>query len=859
MRSLSAPAFLFLLTACPAEEPPVETCDFNEENATAPNIATGAPEAGAAEAFVDLPVGTPLSGYTSRCSCFGGDGKADRRDSQYRSEFAPSAGVQTRVPTKAFWITNGDQDLVILKLDVIYSFDGLVEALEASIETATGRPMDGRVVVTTNHSHASYGDFSDQVTYYLGSDRFNREVFERLVETMTETAVEAFDTKQLAKIGVSRAKDWDDGRVYHDRRGDNDDIQVFPDIPAGSYKDPYLSLIRIDTLADEPIGVLFNFGMHGTMLDSDSPMISTDAPGAVELAFEEKFDTPVVVAMLQGAGGDSSPGGSDDFYARLESVGEYAADPIYDLWSRTPTAAEPIRLETASRSVPETHADIRVTRGGTVDWYYTPLEEGLVADNKVYADDGSILSPIDEFNVPYGAAFCGEDPAYLPGYAPAQVFPYVNCVDVDKMMDLIVGFFDLTEEEAGLPIIESTKAGVTATRIGPLPILEWDGTQTTDDYLIGFFPGETTAMYTEQFRRRAADELGMKHSMAVGYSQDHEGYLLIPEDWLQGGYEADINLWGPLQGEHIMEGLLTMAKDVLLTDKVEKGDPCGTFGIPDYGVETPLPTARPDASPEAGTWLETSPPYLYSPLYSEDEVDAGSTPEIGIPGEVQRVSGLVQFAWIGGDPGVDFPLVSLERQNGDGTWSQVTTQAGRTVTSGPDIIVTTTPDPLTPDEEVSTWTWWAAWQAVGHSGDDRTGLPEGNYRFNIVGHSFVDDGATTWPWASEEYQLNSPEFALVPATLGVAASGSDLTAWFTAPSRGYRLVGLDGAVRGSNPVQEHRATLTFALGDGSSTVVEATGAGGGGVSTFAGVIPAGAIEVTVTDIHGNSGTIALGG
>ena len=35
----------------------------------------------------------------------------------------------------------------------------------------------------------------------------------------------------------------------------------------------------------------------------------------------------------------------------------------------------------------------------------------------------------------------------------------------------------------------------------------------------------------------------------VGYAQDHEGYLLLAEDWLVGGGdEPGINVWGPLQG-----------------------------------------------------------------------------------------------------------------------------------------------------------------------------------------------------------------------------------------------------------------------------------------------------------------------
>jgi neutral ceramidase len=859
------PALCLALLACPDDEKePTPACDEAEENEGVASIVPGAPQAGVAEAFVDLPVGTPLSGYTSRCKCFGGDGKADRRDSQYKSKFAPSAGVQTRIPTKAFWIANGDQDLVILKLDVIYSFDGLVEELEASIGEATGRDMDGKVVVATNHSHSSYGDFSDQVTYFLGSDRFNAEIDARLVDSMTAVATEAFDTLQPAKIGVGRAKDWDDGAVYHDRRGDNDGLQFFDGIPAGSYKDPYLSMIRLDTLDDQPIGVLFAFGMHGTVLDGDNPMISSEAPGHVELAVEETFDTPVVVAMLQTGGGDASPGGSDDNYARLESVGEYAAPAIHELWAATLTSADPIRLETASRSIPETLEDIHVTRNGTVDWYYPPADVNYEPDNVVYNPDGTLASPFDEFNTQYGAAFCGEDPPYLAGFAPAQVFPYNQCVDITKMIDLIGGFFDLSEEERSLPLHEATKAGVTATRFGPVPIHQEDGTDTVDDVLIGFFPGEATAMYTEQFRRRAAAELGMKHSIAVGYSQDHEGYLLLPEDWLMGGYEADINVWGPLQAEHIMEGLLEMSKEHLLTDKVEKQDACGKFKIPDYGPRAEMPTARPDATAEAGTIVTENPGYLYSPLWSEDErQDSADSGEpfvvLGIPSEIPRVQGLVQFAWRGGDPGVDLPLVTLQRKSDGGTFEDVLTAAGRSVTSGPDILLTVTPDPLYPADEAQNWTWYAAWQAVGHSAP-RTGLPEGVYRLHVEGHSFDDDGATTWPWASTPYTLDSDEFALAPAVISVAASGQDLQVWLSGGERGYRLVGLGGNARGTNPLENPEVTVTVVYGDGNESSAVVTGSSGGGVTTLSGALPADltdVVEVIVIDAWGNEGSLAF--
>lgn len=857
-----------LLTGCPAEPPPKATppvCDESKEQVDLPSVIPGAPQAGVAESFVDLPVGTPLSGYTSRCGCFGGDGKADRRDSAYTSEFAPSAGVQTRIPIKVFWLTNGDQDLAIIKIDLIYSFDGLVEEMEKRLSSVSGKDMDGKVVVATNHSHSAYGDFSDQVTFYLGSDRFNYEVFTRMADAMEDTATVAYTGMQPVKLGVGFAKDWDGGRVYHDRRGDNDKEQFFPDIPPGEYKDPNLTMLRIDSMDDEPLAVLFDFGMHGTVLGGDNTMISVEAPGHVELAFEEQFDTPVVVAMLQGGAGDASPGGSDDGFARLETVGEYAVEPMMALYESIPMGSDPIRLETASRSIAETHDDIRVTRNGTVDWYYPKYEPDYEPDNKVYADEvrdengmivthGDLLAPFDEFNIDYGEAFCGENPPYLPGYAPADVFPYNQCVKVSQMTNLITGFFDLSKEEAELPLRESRRAAVTATRFGPVHIREADGTETTDDFFIGFLPGEPTAVYTETFRRRAASELGFKHSMAVGYSQDHEGYLLMPEDWLLGGYEADINVWGPLQAEHILEGLLTMSAEHLTTDVVEKQDPCKVYQIPDYGTNS-LPTLVPDTSPEAGTLLTENPDYLYSPLWTEQERDADIQPDIVTPSQVARVQGMVPMAWIGGDPGVDFPLVTLEMKDGGGNWSAVLSEAGRTITSGPDILTATTPNPLNPPDATQTHYWYAVWQAVGHSAD-RAGLPLGTYRLHVMGHTY-DGGATTYPWPASEYELTSPEFEVVPGEITVGVNGSDLTATLVAPARGYRLVGMDGNSRGNNPLPDDWATFVFVDSDGVETTASTSGGHSGGVSSFSGVIPAGTVTVRVTDAYGNEGTATV--
>ena len=77
---------LFVLACGPAEERPL------------PPVVAGAPEVGASEGTIDLPVGTPMGGYSGRAVYLGSDGKPDNRDSAYSTGFVESAGMQTRPP-----------------------------------------------------------------------------------------------------------------------------------------------------------------------------------------------------------------------------------------------------------------------------------------------------------------------------------------------------------------------------------------------------------------------------------------------------------------------------------------------------------------------------------------------------------------------------------------------------------------------------------------------------------------------------------------------------------------------------------------------------------------------------------------
>ena len=464
-----------------------------------------------------------------------------------------------------------------------------------------------------------------------------------------------------------------------------------------------------------------------------------------------------------------------------------------------------------------------------------------------------------------------DDPVgQIPG---VSIEPFSNCVGVEQMAGLVGTFFGVDGTDWGLddpdampvPIPDTLKAGTSAARLTGLSVTTSAGTEgigetvTGQDVLFGFFPGETTSMYAQQFRRRVQRELGLDHGLTFGYSQDHEGYLLLTEDWLAGGYESDIYVWGPLGGEYLMEQTLDYSNELLLDDVYQPTDPFGLYEPTQY-PERSLPTLQPDQAPNAGTQVAAAevPDTLYVPIAFQETEESPSFLDLEWQPTIQRGQGIVQLAWIGGDPGVDSPRVTIEREAADGSWETLRTPAGRLIsTSTHDVLVTHTPDPLEPVTAEQTHYWWAAWQAVDHV-HDRMGLPLGTYRLKVEGQTYTG-GAETYPWPSESYSLTSDTFEIVPATLSVELAeggpeGLRVSLWM--PFNGYRYIAAGGDNRGRNPV-EGALTITFDTPDGEQ-VETATGTTDSGATRVDLAIPPTATAVTVTDAYGNVGSLSLG-
>lgn len=857
---------------------PSNTLDQGEQNAQllSTAAATGL-RAGAAEASADLPVGTPLAAYTSRLrySMLG----VDRRTSAYTTEFSPSAGVQSRIPIKVVWLENNGQHVVFVKVDIGYAFDGILFGLEDAITDATGVDVHDKVIFSTSHSHSSYGCFSHDPALYLGSDQFNTEIYTRLTQQAAEVAADAYTGLSPAALGVGFDPQFDPvgvDQIFRDRRGENDALLGVDGQPLGRHKDPRLTLLRVDRSQgtadpadDTPLALIHSFGMHGTIMGGDNMLTSVESTGHVDLRVQESFSSPVVVMHLQGAAGDQSPAGIQDNFARMESLGEIAAPKIMALHGLTTTVTGDVPLDILNRSIHQDRDAMRITRLGTTDYHYSPFTTRYQGDDVIYNPDGSVASPIDEFNTRYGAALCTDDPSMkivgkLWGWG-SDVAPYYTCGNVDeiiKLMDLPIFDFDLGWVDLPFQTAQTTNIG--ALRLRNVPITSTDGTRETNQVIFGLFPGEPVSLYSDVFQDRVQKTHGYPYVVTIGYTNDHEGYLLTLEDWLAGGYEPEINVWGPIQGEYILEQVVD------LVGELGKSTPTLASAVDDNVYDYfPLEPAVPDYVATAGSIPSRVPSYVYT--------WDGETPRSVQPdAQVQRVTGIASFLWEGGDSIIDLPHVVLEREVTAGIFQDVKHTSGRPWSeAGPEIMLTYTPDPLDHTAAQRHY-WYATFQAVNAqpSLDFSAGLPLGRYRFRVEGKT-VAQAPGTFPWNATPYLLYSNPFELV-ANTGLTVSGSyaggqlNVTAAYPSNPRGYRLISMSAenerstaplnrgsrsTVQANVSVYDANNVLLWSV----SNVTFATQTGLSVATVNPGTLGAGTYNVVVTDVFGNlgKGTITI--
>jgi len=414
--------------------------------------------------------------------------------------------------------------------------------------------------------------------------------------------------------------------------------------------------------------LVVNYPIHGTVIPWTEHYLSKDVSGAIEQKIEETFDHPVMVMFLNSYAGDMAPGVTlppeleeKDVTTVCEGLGNRAASTVRDAMAHVEYEEE---VQISAKSM------------------WVPL------------DRVSIGYEGDEFPYECGAVLCGASikaPCFEDASGPI--------VDLDKTC---VGLC----EALGMPGPEGTL--ITVGKIGKVAF-------TT-------FPSEAVSMIGAEVCKVLGEVSGLG-CLFVGYSQDYIGYSLPYDDFFYGGYEPQLCLFGPRQGEYLISKIKELAEVVF------------------NGME----------KPESGGGALSPPALSYEPLQAEIGLECGK-----ITKDTQALFGAfdtVVFAFYGGDPWLGTPVATLEVFDGS-EFSPARRRNGTVIDStGYEFLVTLDVDPPYKQSARERHFNWRFSFKVSREADLEPKMSEGVYRLRVTGRNANDKGVSQFTVFSSPFKI----------------------------------------------------------------------------------------------------------
>ena len=753
-------------------------------------------QASVVHSYLQMPANGAMGGFGDRVDDFPGA----QTDPRVVDFFFNARGMMQRLSLKALLLENGLRRVIMLRLPLIYSTDLLRDTIIENVAAETGEDIRYELFLGATHSHHAPARWYETPDPFgqVGMDSFQQAMFIQLTDELTRLTLEVMAAERVPvtfSFGANDNFDPED-RVNEDRRQEDDNLYFHQNgilcAPADAAcqavaepvtKDPRLHIVRLDRIDGSPFAIIANLPVHGTAMGGSNQYMTEDAPGLIEAKTEELFVTEglgeVTVMLMQGTAGNVAPGRSDaghDETQRMEALGITAAGHIAELYQSLPAGKTRIDIE------------------------YFPKRFPISRDLIGYTDDEFVNG---DFVYTRGALLCSENYDADDGVPETKMA--LN--EIDCLVDLA------TVEGLLGPITMFDQTTVSVMRLGEL-------------YIIGL-PGEATTPLGMEIHRRMSERygIGRENSVIYAYANAHQFYLLLEDDWLQGGYEAGFNIWGPRLGNYLSDVLEDLIEPAT-TPELE--DPLDYDEIPQL---------------EQVDWANLR--------RNDVAFDVYATPSAGNPlsqpEDVQRLE-IVEFTWEGGDPMIDLPHVWLEVDDGIGGFVPVTRADGTVMSDkGYELWLL-----HVQDGQQSEWT--ARYEFMAYE-------PEATYRFAYWGRLLMQPGGGTEMYGSAESPLYSAAFSLSRRTslafIDAEATGTTVTATLGYPlvEGAYRLRNMDYPESAPDPLLGGEATVTVSIGGQEQAFEEVPVAADGTLTVELGsaVLPGQLLVLTieVVDSYGN--------
>lgn len=228
------------------------------------------------------------------------------QNSQWLMGYAPrrSTGVHDHIYHRIVAIDDGRTQFFLISSDLCLFSPTIYDDVVASLHKEFGIEAQN-VWWSVTHSHATpevgppgiYGVLLHGRTDHEWDREYAAQVKQSLIDGVKQAREKLEPARLSIGTGMSlaninrRAKD-EDGVVS---------LGLNPDGPT----DRQIGIIRIESHDGNPIAVIVNYAMHGTVLDGSNTKISGDAPGEVSAYIERKIGSTVLYE--NGAAGNLAP------------------------------------------------------------------------------------------------------------------------------------------------------------------------------------------------------------------------------------------------------------------------------------------------------------------------------------------------------------------------------------------------------------------------------------------------------------------------------------------------------------------------------------------------------------------------
>jgi hypothetical protein len=293
--------------------------------------------AGAARVPLRVPPGSPLAGY----------GSLRRRLIvpdvlglyPHAFWFKPAHGALDELAVRALVIYVGETRVTWVAADLIAVDQRFLRRLSERL-TASGIRA-GTLLVSASHTHSGPGAFLESTVFAVTAlDSEDSQVRDVVLDAMVEAIRRAGAGARDARLAVAAMEA---PPVTISRLGGD--------------VDPELVLLKFTTADGEPIALVWNYAIHGTMLGPRNRRLSGDVIGVASRAVEDVLRVPVL--FVNGAVGDVSPRYHGE--TELAHTGRALAGTIRAAWaSATPVSVTSLTARTARMRLPAPALSLRL-------------------------------------------------------------------------------------------------------------------------------------------------------------------------------------------------------------------------------------------------------------------------------------------------------------------------------------------------------------------------------------------------------------------------------------------------------------------------------------------------------------------